>query len=276
MTFAPIETSVEDANVIEFYTFIFGVSTTRFTSYSEDIVYDGNSYQAVPISRSKVQASAEDAINELKIITTIDNPIASQFIANVPGRVGSVTVERAHVDDVSQERVIIFEGFIAQVRFTGDLQAEITCNPNTNVFKRTGPRFTFQGLCNHVLYDAGCKVNRLAFLYSDTVISISADGATIDVSGVSANGADWAVGGFVKTPTGGDDDARLVVSQSGDSLTLLSPFSVDVLNTDVDVFAGCKHDLTTCNVKFANAINYGGFPFIPTKNPFNSTLRGGK
>ena len=276
MTFAPIETSVEDGNVVEFYTFIFGVTTTRFTSYSEDITFDGNFYQSVPISRSKVQNSVEDAINELKIITTIDNPIASQFIANVPGRVGSITVERAHADDPAEERVIIFEGFIAQVRFTGDLQAEITCNPNTNIFKRTGPRFSFQGLCNHVLYDQGCKVNRLSFLYSDTVISISADGTVIDVSGVSANGADWAVGGFVKAPTGGDEDARLVTAQSGDSLTLLSAFSIDVLNTDVDVFAGCGHDLTTCVNKFANAINYGGFPYIPTKNPFNSSLRGGR
>jgi len=274
VSFAPIETSVEDGNVVEFYTFIFGATTTRFTSYNQDITFGGNTFISTQISRSKVQASVEDAINELKIITTIDNPIASQFISNVPGRVGSVRVERGHADDPAQERIIVFEGFIAQVRFTGDLQAEITCNPNTNIFKRTGPRFSYQGLCNHVLYDQGCQVVRGLFLFTGLVSGIS--GETITVNGISANGADWAVGGFVKTPAGGDDDARLVLSQSVDDLTLLSAFSVDVLAINVDVFAGCKHDLTTCDVKFANALNYGGFPFIPTKNPFNSTLRGGK
>ena len=44
---------------------------------------------------------------------------------------------------------------------------------------------------------------------------------------------------------------------------------------DIDLFAGCAHDLTTCDVKFDAVLDYGGFPFVPRKNPFNVTLRGG-
>jgi hypothetical protein len=110
-------------------------------------------------------------------------------------------------------------------------------------------------------------------LAAANVVSVS--GNDIGVSGVGAAGAGFFDGGFVKTPAGGNDDARLILASSGDTLTLLLPFSVDVLGTDVDVFAGCTHDLAICSSKFDNVVNYGGFPFIPRKNPFNSTLRGG-
>ena len=53
-------------------------------------------------------------------------------------------------------------------------------------------------------------------------------------------------------------------------------FAIPTLGQTVDVFAGCDHSLAICESKFANVINYGGFPFVPIKNPFNSSLRGGK
>jgi hypothetical protein len=38
--------------------------------------------------------------------------------------------------------------------------------------------------------------------------------------------------------------------------------------TTVTLFPGCDHTLATCSGKFSNTANYGGFPFMPTKNPF--------
>ena len=278
MTFSALEQSVESGNVAEFYTFTFGATVTRYTSYNRDITFGGLTYTATQISRSKLQASSEAAVNELEITVTIDNEIAKQFIASVPGQIGTVRVTRAHADDPAEETAPLFDGFIAQVKFDGDLQAIIICKPKTSIFKRAVPRMTYQGLCNHILYDARCKILRSGdpagnFTYTGNVISSS--GNDIDVSGISTNGAQWAIGGFVKAPAGGDADARLVIAQAGDTLTLLLPFSITVLNTAVDVFAGCKHDLTTCQNKFNNVINYGGFPYIPRNNPFNTSLRGG-
>jgi len=34
--------------------------------------------------------------------------------------------------------------------------------------------------------------------------------------------------------------------------------------------AGCDHSVSTCAARFDNLANYGGFPFIPTKNPFST------
>lgn len=275
MSFEPLETSRESGNLIELFVFRQGAVTTRFTSFNRDIIFAGFQFLTTQISRTEIQASVEDSVNEIKITLPLDNAIPQQYINNVPGRLIQVEVLRAHADDPIQETVLVFSGFIAQVNFDGALEATLTCSPNTAVFKRAGPRFNYQGLCNHILYDNGCKVDINLFRFVGNVSSAS--GREITVDGLfAAEGADWAVSGFVRTPAGGFDDSRLVLKQAGDVLTLLNDFSVPVLNTTVDVFAGCAHDITTCDVKFAAVLNYGGFPFVPEKNPFNSSLRGGK
>jgi uncharacterized phage protein (TIGR02218 family) len=273
MSFDALENSREESQVLELYTFVFGAETFRFTSYNNDIVWAGLSYTATQISRTATQNSVEDAINQLTIIATLDNPVAQKFINNVPGSNGSVQVLRANANDVLEETIVEFEGFVASVKFDGELEAQILCNPSTNVFKRTGPRYTYQGICNHILYDARCKIARPLFTFSGLVSSVS--GSQITVNGLSAKGVGWSVGGFVQAPTGAPVDKRMILEQSGDTITLLLPFSIAVLGTTVDVLAGCLHSLAICDSKFSNVINYGGHPYVPRKNPFNSTLRGG-
>lgn len=273
MTFDAQETSREDAQTLELYQFVFGAETFRFTSYNSDISWGGLTYLATQISRTETQNSVEDAINQLTITMTLDNPVAQKFISNVPGDVGSMRVLRANANDVAEESIVLFEGFVASVKFDGELQAQVLCNPSTNVFQRSGPRFSYQGICNHVLYDARCKIARSGFTFTGLASAVS--GADVTVNGVSGQGASWAVGGFIQAPTAAPEDKRLILAQAGDVLTLLLPFSITVLATQVDVLAGCDHSLATCQSKFSNVINYGGFPYVPRKNPFNSTLRGG-
>ncbi len=275
MTFDALENSREDGNVLELYEFIFGTDTTRLTSYNQDIVFQGVTWTAIPISRGQVQNSVEQAINELKIDMPLSHPIPAQYIANVPGKVGSVRIFRAHADDPAEETILLFDGFVAQVGFDGALVATLSCSPSTSVFKRSGPRFNYQSLCNHVLYDSRCKILEAAFRFTGTVVAVS--GRTIEVSGLfAAEGADWTTSGFVRSPAGSTDDARLILAQSGDVLTLLNAFAESPIGGTVDVFAGCDHSLAICESKFANVINYGGFPFVPIKNPFGSSIRGGK
>ncbi len=102
------------------------------------------------------------------------------------------------------------------------------------------------------------------------------DRCTKDDVCVSRSGlADHFVGGFCRFPAGSLDDARLILAQSGDVLTLLIPFAENVLGSNIDLFAGCDRSLDTCDSKFAAVPNYGGFPFVPRKNPFGTRLRGG-
>lgn len=275
MTFDAFETSVEDGNLIELFQFTQGAVVSRFTNFNRDVVYNGSTWISTQISRENIERAIESGINDLKIRMPIDNPIASQYIQNVPGKVIDVIIYRAHFTDPAEQVLVVFEGFISQAEFDGDLESTLTLSPFTNAFKRSAPRYTYQSLCNNVLYDDQCKIARGSFTYVGLASGIDQTLRTLTINGLSGQGADWAVGGWVAVPAGGNDDQRLIVSQAGDTVTLLSNFASTVLGSNVDVFAGCAHDITTCDTKFANVINYGGTPYVPVKNPFGSTLRGG-
>lgn len=274
MTFATLETSRESGSILELYTFKFGLSTFRFTSFQRDIVWQGFSYTSETISRSNTGASIEDVAGQVTITLPLDNEVPQLFIRNVPGKVGSVTIQRAQLNDPLEETVLLFDGFVANVTLDGELEGKILCFPNTKIFNRTAPRFTYQGLCNHILYDSRCKIARSAFLFTGLVSVVSGNDITVNGAG-AVGAADEFVSGFASFPVASSEDSRAILAQSGDVLTLLIPFSIPIIGENIDVFAGCDHGLTICDTKFANTINYGGFPYVPRKNPFNTTLRGG-
>ncbi len=274
MTFAALETSRESGQVLELYTFVFGLETFRFTSFQRDITWQGFAYTSEVISRTNTEAAVEDSAGQVTITLPLDNPVPQKFIRNVPGQVGSVRILRAHATDAAEEAIVLFDGFVANVALDGELEAKILCNPNTKIFNRTAPRFTYLGLCNHILYDERCKVDISLFKFTGLVSVV--DGNDITVNGAGGVGpADNFVGGFSRFPAGSLDDARMILAQSGDVMTLLLPFAATVIGSDIDLFAGCAHDLTTCDVKFDAVLEYGGFPFVPRKNPFGTRLRGG-
>ena len=274
MTFVAQETSRESGQVLELYTFIFGLSIFRFTSFQSDIVWQGLTYTSTQISRSNTGASIEDTAGQVTITVPIDNPVASLFIANVPGKVGSVQILRAHANDPAEEVVVLFDGFVANVTLDGELEAKVLCNPQTKIFDRSAPRITFMSLCGHILYDERCKVDISLFTFTGLVSAVASNVITVNGAG-AVGAADHFTGGFCRFPSTTTDDARLILNQSGDDLTLLLPFAADVIGFDIDVFAGCDRSLATCDAKFAAVINYGGFPFVPRKNPFGTRLRGG-
>jgi uncharacterized phage protein (TIGR02218 family) len=274
MTFALQETSRESGSVLELYTFIFGLSTFRFTSFQRDVVWQGLSYTSVTISRSNTGASIEDVAGQVTITLPIDNEVPQLFVRNVPGKVGSVQIFRAHINDPAEEIVVLFDGFVANVSLDGELEAKVLCNPQTKIFDRSAPRIQFMSLCGHILYDERCKVNIALFTFTGLVSALVNN--VITVNGAGAVGlADHFTGGFARFPSASTDDARLILTQSGDDMTLLIPFAENVLGQNIDLFAGCDRSLATCDSKFAAVPNYGGFPFVPRKNPFGTRLRGG-
>ena len=86
---------------------------------------------------------------------------------------------------------------------------------------------------------------------------------------LSAKGDTWATAGFASY---GVLDYRLILTQSGDDCTLSLPFYANVLGQTLDVFAGCAHIIGVCDGKFGNRPNFGGCPYVPTKNIFRTGL----
>ncbi|MEW6169845.1 MAG: phage BR0599 family protein [Pseudomonadota bacterium] len=63
----------------------------------------------------------------------------------------------------------------------------------------------------------------------------------------------------------------MIVAHSADSITLAAVPPGLSVGATVVLYPGCDHTLSTCESKFGNSANFGGFPFIPTKNPFGGS-----
>jgi hypothetical protein len=201
----------------------------------------------------------------------------SDFSAVLPARRLNVSITRIQLDEsqlgfgspaygspeppiLPNVGFIIFEGYVTSIAFKGRT-CSIDVNPDTEQFNREVPRYKYQSLCNHVLYDAECAVDKNLFKQQGLVNAVV--GNTISVGGFTGTAF---TGGYVQNLAG--TDYRMIIEHNADVFTLLLPFAENPLGNDVIAFQGCAHDVTTCRDKFSNVDNFGGFPFVPTKNPF--------
>lgn len=279
MTYIANELSLEDGKPIELYRFTIGAETFLFTSAEDDVVIDppnpiAGTYLSTTIKRGRFRQEAnEQSVNGVQVTVPASNPVASKYLLIVDD-IANLTIHQLHRDDGDQETVQRFRGSIQSVNFTKNgREAAMQVSPLTKVKNRTIPRHTYQNGCNHHLYDSRCKLLESAFEVFFTVSAVN--GAVITVPGAGAHTVGSASGdvfeqGRVELPTG---ETRLVIAQSGDDLTLLTPFITSVLGVSMRCLPGCKLRYTTdCNDKFANRVNFGGNPFVPLKNLFETGI----
>ncbi len=270
MSFDTYEASQEQGQPVEVYEIALGGDVYRYTSDVADVVLGGHTYEATPISRGRIVVGKEEQTSDrIEVTMPASDPFALLYVNSVPGKKATLTVSRFHRGDPAQETVVVFKGSVATIRFVdGGTSAKLTVLSITVAQSRPVPRMAYQGLCNHLLYDGRCGISETAAAWRKTFTVTAVSGNVITVPGAAACGADFFAAGFVSF----SGDYRLVVSQSGDALTLSTPFSISPLNQQVTVNAGCKHRVVDCQTKFNNVANYGGFPFVPLKNPFESGL----
>jgi len=273
MTYEQYEESVEGSQPVEIYTIILGATTYKYTSAEDDVTVNANTYNAIAISRSKIGRGQDSRKNTLEIKVPGNNPIAIQYISNVPGQRGYVLVQRYQRSDGSSPEIInIFEGKLSRVEFIDDAKiAKITVTPISAAISRQIPRYVFSAQCNNILFDDNCGISKTnpLYWYQGTISAVSDN--IITVSGLgSTHSSGWANAGVVEILSG--SDSRLVTNHTGDNLELLLPFPVNILGSTVDVYAGCGHSIAVCKTDFDNVINFKGCAFVPHRNIFESGL----
>ena len=269
MTYSDFEESVEGGRPIELYTFTTGSTVVRYTSAEDTISILGNTYFSRPIRRTSPVVAQEDRRQTLEITIPANDVVATPYLGVPPSDKTEVEITSFHRTDT--DLVTVWKGKVVGAGFINDGNI---CKMQTvtieSAMSRSIPRFKYQSQCNHVLYDGRCQVSKASFTYTGTVGAVS--GNTIEVVGLEASkGAGWAVGGYVQIV--GSTDYRLVRVQSGDTLTIPLPFADSPSGAIANVVAGCKHTTDDCENKFSNLINYGGFPHVPSKNPFQVGTR---
>lgn len=265
MTYDGRETSARDASPVELYEFAWGaVAPQRYTSAAAAYALDGNIYSAATLQRGNIEASVEKARNDLDITCARDFPIAELFRVAPPSEVISVIVRRQHRGDTGT--AVIWQGRVLNAEWS-DGSATLHCEPVSASMKRAGLRRRYQRQCPHVLYGPSCGVDRVAHSKYTMVSSVA--GLVLNVAELDAKPY---AGGFVQWTTPAFTiERRFIRSFSGTALTLTQAFQGIGAGAAVVVSPGCAHTRAMCAAAYGNLPNYGGFPFIPTKNPFDGT-----
>lgn len=274
MSYDAQEQSVEEGRPVELFLFQNRTHRFAYTSGSDAITFDGNTYLPRSIARTSPSVGGSmQSSDSLTATLPVHDAFVRRYVNGVPSSPDSLTIYQRHLTDGDVETVHFWSGEVDSVAFRGD-EAKILALPVGSVLLRTIPKRTYRSLCNHVLYDRGCKVTDTSFRFVVNVETISDDGTLLTVSGagISGLGAGYFDAGLLRH---GDFDHRMVLSSEdlgGNQLSvgILLPFEELGFGDELHLFAGCDHTITTCNAKFANEVNFGGFPYVPTKNPFET------
>jgi uncharacterized phage protein (TIGR02218 family) len=272
VTYTSLETSAHDGAPIEGFHFIGTTSAWRYTNAQRDVTINGLLYTAAAIKRGGIRSGtqADDGI-ELEVTLPFSLGLVQTyaFAASPPDL--DLTVYRYHESgDPATEWVIVWKGKVTAFSLDGKVAKVRVPSVFELALRGTVPSVFYQGPCNHVLYDARCKVVKALFTKLTTVTVVSADGLSITVAddGFADN---FHKAGTLYLPV--KLERRLVLSNVANVVGINFPFfNVDV-GDDVDLSAGCDHAYQgDCKNKFANTLNHGGYPYVPSDNPFEGSI----
>lgn len=262
MSYQGIESSIAQGRPLELYEFALGARRWRYASGAASVSHMSQTYEAAVIARSGIEQGEELNRAGLTIRVFRDHAIAALFISRPPDGVLSVTILRRHLTDTDAEWITLWKGRVVGCKFSGST-AELACEPVATSLKRTGLRARYSLLCRHALYSEACGAEKDS-VRVDGVIG-SASGATALVAAAASRPDGYFVAGLLQTGAG----SRMIVGHAGQTLTLSAPLRGIAAGMPVQLYPGCQKTAADCSGKFANIANFGGFPAIPTKNPFS-------
>lgn len=267
MTYNARETSADTGRPIEVYTFARDYQRWRYTSADRDVTIDSATFTAKPISRTSIESTNEDARLAITLTVPRDLEVADLYRITPPTLPITCLIQQYHLADT--ELVTIWAGRILNVEWSGP-SAIISVEPVYTSMRRNGLRRFYQRQCPHVLYGSKCTVNRESFRIDGVVDSVSGNVINVPQADVPASG--YLSGGYIEWEVEvGIVERRFISNHVDAALTVSSIPGNLVGGTPVKIYPGCDHTIATCNSKFSNAVNYGGMPYIPLKNPFGSS-----
>jgi len=240
-----------------------------FTDHDRHLTFDGTSFEPESglvaselRSGSDLSVDAQDAEGVLTSDRITETDIADGRWDNA-----AVEVWRVNWADTGQ-RALLRRGAIGQIR-RGRLAFVAEVRSMAHVLGQTIGR-SFQGTCDAALGDARCGIDleSPAFKGTGLVTELLRDRAFL-ASGIFSFADGWFSGGTVQWSSGANDGRQaevLIHTVAGGIVTvtlLEAPVRPIAVSDTFVIRAGCDKRAETCQAKFANMVNFRGFPDIP-------------
>ncbi len=237
-----------------------------FTDHDRALAFDGTSF--LPDSGatgSGLTSTADLAVDNAEIEGALSNTaLSADDLA--AGRYDGAGVEIFRVNWADPEtRLLLKKAVIGEVRRDGDaFRAEL--RGLSHYLDQTTGR-VYQRLCDVNLGSAKCGVDLNDAAYKTTgAVTALRDDQSFIASGFSAFADSWFAHGLLTWTSGANLGARghIKTQGQGGAVALWLPAGADIAIGDAfTATAGCDKRFATCGDKFANTINFHGFPLMP-------------
>lgn len=255
----------------EIYEFIYGNKIYLYNTTASEIkitigLEDVTTIPA-PISREAITLTSDIRRAQIVIHTPSNFEIANLFKTGTPASQIWVRIRRAnrHRDSVTIEwfgRVVA-----AEWAHSG---AKLFCESYYSAIQGNSNMRYYGYLCPHALFGERCKVNREN--YRVTAVISGLDGNSITSPVFATKPDHYFTGGYIVFS---DDDSGIqhrqhINSHYDDTIKIVNKIPKLSVGKQIEVYPGCNRTLEECKNKFENHLNFGGFPWIPGRNPFTS------
>jgi uncharacterized phage protein (TIGR02218 family) len=266
VTFDALEISQQSSRPVEIYDFSYQGGHFRYTSAPVDVDFESQTWSAIAISRSSLDDSSDIGKASLTLTVPPTTPVAELFAVAPPDDVVGLVVRRLQYDDTDLEAEVIWLGRVITCNWPPD-RAELRCENILTSMKQQGLRRIYGRNCPHVLYGNRCTASQGAHSFDVTLDTQV--GRVLTSAGFDAQVDGFFSGGMVVWEfLPGQFARRGIKSHVGADIEITYPFTGIPNGAALTALPGCDHSYATCNTKFANTDNYGGFKDMVTKNPF--------
>ncbi|EEW24405.1 DUF2163 domain-containing protein [Rhodobacter ferrooxidans] len=243
--------------------------TLGFTDHDAVLTFDGTGFEPESgFAASEIRSGSDLSVDaqDAEGVLTSDRITETDII---DGRWDAAQVELWRVNWVdTSQRVLMRLGAVGQIR-RGRMAFVAEVRSLAHVLNQTVGR-AYQASCDAALGDGRCGVNleAPAFKGSGTVLATIRDRGFV-ASGLGAFATGWFASGTVEWTSGGSVGRRAEVmmhevADTGVTISLLeAPVRAVGVGDAFVIRAGCDKRLETCRDRFANAVNFRGFPNIP-------------
>lgn len=255
----------------ELYSFVSNSTVYSVTSADTDQTYLDVVYKSITIGRDAINLDSELDKANINVTFDMDNVFANGWLTSQASDLLNLTVFSIDADDSSVS--VIWKGRLMSTK--PDLSAiTLAFESIFTSLRNSGLRAKYQITCRFALYGRGCNIAASSFQLAGTLSAMAGNTLTVAEAATQPNGR--FTGGMI---TGPDGRAFYIMSHVGTQITVIRAnvalttlFAAAVGGTlPVILNFGCDRSKETCLDVFNNVVNHGGFPYIPTVNPFGGT-----
>lgn len=241
-------------------------TTLGFTTHDRDLSLSGviyktaDSFTLTEVAGARdLAASNAEVLGALSTASINDSDIKAGRYDNA-----AITLYLCNWADTSAGSIILRHGRVGSITHDGqNYRFELIGLLDT--LEQTVTQ-SYTRTCRHKLGSTACTIDLTSTSYRKTGTLSAVTDASVFTSSARTEAVDFFSGGTITFTSGANSGLTVDIKSfaAGGLFTLWLPLpNLPVAGDAYTVVAGCDKQFTTCQTKFANTLNFGGFPHIP-------------